>query len=312
MRHLIGDYLEAVARRHRQHVRPPSRAAGGDGVRRRWHAVARSAARCWPACWPRSRSRPAPRSRSSATPTTSPTSCSPPTPPAGSTASASACSRWCRGCWRCSGAGTIPTTSWPPCRRSGDVGFASFNIDLIYGAASETLDEWRTTLRRRTGARPAARVGVRAHRRGRHAARRRPGPPSRRRRAGRRVRARRRPAHRRRPRQLRGVELGPAGPREPSQPALLGPARLLRVRLRRPLPPSPGGGGGTCARPSATSPPSAPARRTEAAGETLDDDTRRVEGLQLSLRTTPRRARSTPSTATRSSTSSPVTATTGP
>ncbi len=28
-----------------------------------------------------------------------------------------------------------------------NVGFASFNMDLIYGAASETLDEWRTTLR---------------------------------------------------------------------------------------------------------------------------------------------------------------------
>src|SRR4051794_32367409 len=28
-----------------------------------------------------------------------------------------------------------------------DVGFASFNMDLIYGAATETLDEWRTTLR---------------------------------------------------------------------------------------------------------------------------------------------------------------------
>ena len=27
------------------------------------------------------------------------------------------------------------------------VGFASFNVDLIYGAATETLDEWRTTLR---------------------------------------------------------------------------------------------------------------------------------------------------------------------
>ena len=37
---------------------------------------------------------------------------------------------------------------------------------------------------------------------------------------------------------------------------------------------------------------------TEAAGETLDAETRRLEGLQLSLRTTSRRARATRSTAT--------------
>jgi len=29
---------------------------------------------------------------------------------------------------------------------AGDAGFPSFNLDIIYGAAGETLDEWRTTL----------------------------------------------------------------------------------------------------------------------------------------------------------------------
>ena len=148
------------------------------------------------------------------------------------------------------------------------------------------LDEWRTTLRRGARPRPAARLGVRAHRRGRHAARRRPGPLPRRRRAGRRVRARRRAARRRRARQLRGLQLGAARPRVPAQPALLAPARLPRLRLRGPLPPSPAAAGGTCARPSATSPPSSAGQPTEAAGETLDAETRRLEGLQLALRTT--------------------------
>ena len=85
--------------------------------------------------------------------------------------------------------------------------------------------------------RASARVGLRPDRRGRHAAGRRPRPPSRRRRAGRRVRARRRAADGRRAGQLRGVQLGPAGARVPAQPPLLGPARLPRLRLRRPLAP---------------------------------------------------------------------------
>ena len=86
-------------------------------------------------------------------------------------------------------------------------------------------------------ARAAPRLGVRAHRRGRDGARRRPGAASRRRRPGRRVRAGRRPAGCGRPGQLRGVELGPARPRVPAQPPVLAPARLPRVRLRRPLAP---------------------------------------------------------------------------
>ena len=74
------------------------------------------------------------------------------------------------------------------------VGLPTFNLDIIYGAAGETLADWRHDARADAGARPAARLGVRADRRGRHAARRRPGAAPRRRRAGRRVRARRRPA----------------------------------------------------------------------------------------------------------------------
>ena len=76
------------------------------------------------------------------------------------------------------------------------------------------------------------------------------------------------------------------GPRVPPQPAVLGPARLRRLRLRRPLPPrraavvEPAHAGALHRRRRATGAP------TEAAGETLDGDVRRVEGLQLSLRTT--------------------------
>ena len=47
----------------------------------------------------------------------------------------------------------------------------------------------------------------------------------------------------------------------------------------------PAAGGGICGRPSATSLRSRPTSTTEAAGETLDAETRRIEGLQLALRT---------------------------
>ena len=58
------------------------------------------------------------------------------------------CSRWCRGSSTCSVAGTIPTTSSSAVGSIRNVGFQSFNLDLIYGSATERLDEWRTTLHR--------------------------------------------------------------------------------------------------------------------------------------------------------------------
>ena len=87
------------------------------------------------------------------------------------------------------------------------------------------------------------------------------------------------------------------GPRVPAQRALLGPGRLPRVRVRRPLPPRPGGAGGTCAPPSATSTPSPTVARPRPRARSSSPTTRRVEGLQLSLRTRRRACRSTRSTA---------------
>ena len=49
--------------------------------------------------------------------------------------------------------------------------FDDVNVDLIYGTPGETLDDWRSTARRRARARSRARQRVRAHRRTRDAAR---------------------------------------------------------------------------------------------------------------------------------------------
>ena len=118
------------------------------------------------------------------------------------------------------------------------VGLPTFNLDIIYGAAGESLADWRTTLER--GARRSSR---RTCRRTRSPSR--PGTP-----------LADDPARHpdddvqadeyeladdlltaRRAGQLRGVELGPARPRVPPQPPLLAPARLPRLRLRGPLAP---------------------------------------------------------------------------
>ncbi len=93
--------------------------------------------------------------------------------------------------------------------------------------------------RPRPGAGPpaAASERLRPHRRARHAARRRPGPPSRRRCRGPALRARRDGPHRRRLRLGGDLQLGPARPRVPAQPPLLGAGRLRRHRLGGPLAP---------------------------------------------------------------------------
>ena len=156
--------------------------------------------------------------------------------------------------------------------------------DLRRRRGSRSAD-WRTTLRAGARARSAARVGVRPHRRGRHAARRRPGPPSRRRRAGRRLRARRRAAD--------------APPGWPTTRCRTGPdpatsAGTTFCTGRRTTTSAFG-----CAAhshragrrwwnvrtPERYIAAVRAGRPTEAAGETLAPDARRVEGLQLSLRT---------------------------
>ena len=121
--------------------------------------------------------------------------------------------------------------------RPSGVGFASFNVDLIYGAAGESLDDWQATLDAALALDPphvsAYGLTVEAGTPLADDA----GPPSRRRRPGRQVRAGRRASRRRRPGRLRDLELGPTRPRVPAQPPLLDAGRLRRLRLRGPLPP---------------------------------------------------------------------------
>ena len=59
-------------------------------------------------------------------------------------------------------------------------GFETFNLDLIYGSVGESLDDWRATVERGARPRSAARLRLRADRRGRHAAGRstRPATPT--------------------------------------------------------------------------------------------------------------------------------------
>ena len=164
---------------------------------------------------------------------------------------------------------------WP---RSATPGLPTFNLDLIYGAAGESLADWTTHGRVGARARPAARVGLRADDRGRHAARRAAGPASRRRRPGRQVRDRRRAAGRRRPRELRDLELGPARATSAGTTSCTGASRTTAGSAAPPTRTRTAGAGGTCARPIATSSSSSAGAPTEAAGETLDDETRRVRG----------------------------------
>ena len=299
--------------RRRDPPRGRRRDAGGDErVRRRRHADARAAGRPGrgaagdPAgARRRGHRRVQPRRRHARR-------CSRRTSAPASTGCRSACSRWCRTCCACSGARTTRPTSSGPSPRPAPSGCATFNLDLIYGSVGESLDDWRMTLERALALEPphvsAYALTVEAG----HAAGRRPGPPPRRRRAGRRVRARRRPADRRRAGQLRGVELGPARSRVPAQPPVLAPAGLPRASAARPTPTAPGAAGGTCARRSATSTPSRAGRLDrKPPAEALDADDPPVRGPAAVAAHDGRRAASTPSTATTCPASSSGSATAG-
>ena len=237
--------------------------------------------------------------------------CSRRTSPPASTGCRSACSRWCRTC--CAVLGRTPR---PGQRRAG----------RRRGARRRAADvQPRPHLRRGrrdagrladdagagAGPRPAARVGVRARPS-------RPGTP-----------LADDPARhpdddvqadeyeladelltRRRAGQLRGVELGPARPRVPPQPPLLAPARLPRVRLRRPLAPR---------RAALVEPAHARALHRRGARRPLDRGRRRgarrrdppVRGPPAVAAHDGRRAASTPSTATTCPASSSGSATAG-
>ena len=166
-----------------------------------------------------------------------------------------------------------------------DAGVPTFNLDLIYGAAGESLDDWRT--HRRGGARPraAARVGLRAHVEAGHAARRasptatpttttRPTSTSSPttllagRRAARTTRSRTGPAP--------GTSAGTTcstGARATTAGSAAPPTRTGTAAA-----------GGTCARPSATSSWCAPAARPRRRARRSTTTTPRFERLQLVLR----------------------------
>ena len=145
---------------------------------------------------------------------------------------------------------------------------------LAHDAASGSLDLG-----------PAARVGVRPHRRGR--ARRWPTtPPA-------------TPTTTSRPTSTSSPTSCSPAPGWPTTRSRTGPgpatsaattsstgaSTTTSASAAPPTPTAPAGGGGTCARPSATSPPCATAGRPRRPARRSTTTTRRVEGLQLALRT---------------------------
>ena len=70
---------------------------------------------------------------------------------AGVTGCRSACSRPTPTCWRGWAAGTSPTRAERIARRCTRAGFDTWNLDLIFGGAGETDDDWRGTLDTRPG-----------------------------------------------------------------------------------------------------------------------------------------------------------------
>ena len=138
----------------------------------------------------------------------------------------------------------------------------------------------------------AARQRLRAHRRGRDAARPGPGPPPRRRRRGRALRTRRRDARRRRAQLVRDLELVQARPRVSPQPRLL--ARRSTSASVAPRTATSGhGASATSGRRSATSRRVAAGVSPVASAEHLGPAARELESLQLALRHA-RRGRANP------------------
>ena len=166
---------------------------------------------------------------------------------------------------RRSAAPTIPPTSSARCAAARDAGFEHVNLDLIYGTPGESVDDWRAHARRRARARPGPRQRVRAHRRARHRRSAATSP-----RADEpapddddqadEVRDRRRRPHRRRATSGTRSRTGP-GPGGSAATTSSTGSRATTSRSAAPrTATSTVAGGGTCARPSATSPRSRPAR----------------------------------------------------
>ena len=260
--------------------------AGDERLRRRRHTVARSGRRTGGGARGRSRWRRAPRSRWSATPTTSTEALFETYVAAGVNRVSIGVQSMVPHVLAALGRTHDPANVERAVAAARAVGLPTFNLDIIYGAAGETVADWRTTLERVARPRAAARLGVRPHRRGRHAAGRRSRPAPRRRRPGRRVRAGRRRADGAPGWPTTRCPTGPGPATSAATTSSTGASTTTSGSAAPPTRTGPGGGGGTSARPSATSPRSRAGRSTEAAGETLDGDVRRVEGLQLALRTT--------------------------
>ena len=118
-----------------------------------------------------------------------------------------------------------------------DAGFATWNLDLIFGGAGESDADWDSTLRQvislehppphLSAYAPTVEPGTPLAR----DASRQPGEEA----AGPALRAHRGRPRRRRLRLGGDLELGPSRARVPAQPPLLGPGRLPRGRLGRPL-----------------------------------------------------------------------------
>ena len=121
---------------------------------------------------------------------------------------------------------------------AGGAGFAgSYNVDLIFGAAGETVADWASSLGKVLALDPAAgaRQRLRAHGRARDAAGRRAQPSPGRGRPGRQVHLGRRSPGGRRPAVVRDLQLGEARRRMRPQPPLLVPGGVLGDRLCGPL-----------------------------------------------------------------------------
>ena len=135
----------------------------------------------------------------------------------------------------------------------GEAEMPTFNLDVIYGAAGESIDDWTTTVEQVVALDPphvsAYGLTVEAGTPLAAEPERQPDDDDQADKyeiadelLGRAGLA-----------QLRSVELGAAGPRVAPQLPVLAPGRLPRVRVRRALACTTAGAGGTCGRPIATS-----------------------------------------------------------
>ncbi len=152
-------------------------------------------------------------------------------------------------------------------------------------APGRRVADWEQTLAGGGRPRPAPRERLRPHRRGGHAAGRRPGPAPRRRRPGRQVPAGRGACSPARAWPTTRSRTGPGPGTTAATTSSTGPRATTWGSAAPPTPTARAGAGGTSALPSATSRRCGPGRATEAAGEDLDPERRRIEGLQLALRT---------------------------